>query len=96
MKIVDIHCSLIPRKWVSTFVTKELAARKAIKILEGKDSCHVAECLDNQSLKYWKMVETITQGRCANSLMYQRLEDMESAIGLPIEGICAHCWNGRP
>jgi amidophosphoribosyltransferase len=27
-------------------------------------------------------------------LKYQRLEDMVTAIGLPKERLCTHCWDG--
>ncbi len=79
----------------STRTTKELAARRAIKLLEGSDVKDAAEYLDTKSPKYKKMVETITRELGANSLMYQNLEDMASAIGLPIDGICTYCWTGR-
>jgi amidophosphoribosyltransferase len=79
----------------STRTTGELAARKAIKIMEGIDSKDAAGYLDNKSAKYNGMVETVTKELGANSLMYQRLDDMASAIGLPIDGICTYCWTGQ-
>jgi amidophosphoribosyltransferase len=79
----------------STRTTKELAARRAIRALEGKDIQDVTEYLDRKSPKYEKMVATIAQELGANSLMYQGLEDMATAIGLPVDGICTHCWTGR-
>jgi amidophosphoribosyltransferase len=80
----------------STRTTKELAARRAIRILEGEDIQEVAEYLDRKSAKYEKMVATVASELGANSLMYQGLEDMASAIGLPADGICQHCWIGKP
>jgi amidophosphoribosyltransferase len=80
----------------STRTTKELAARRAIRILEGEDIQEVAEYLDRKSVKYEKMVATVAHELGANSLMYQGLEDMASAIGLPVDGVCQHCWTGRP
>jgi amidophosphoribosyltransferase len=79
----------------STRTTKELAARKAIRILEGSDISEVTEYLDPQSSKYEKMVNVVTRELGANSLMYQRLEDMAAAIGLPVDGLCKHCWMGQ-
>jgi amidophosphoribosyltransferase len=79
----------------STRSTKELAARRAIRILEGNDIQDVAEYLDQKSPKYKKMVETVAQELGAASLMYQGLEDMASAIGRPVDKICTYCWNGR-
>jgi amidophosphoribosyltransferase len=79
----------------STRTAGELAARKAIRILEGKDIQDVAEYVDQGSPKYQKMVETVTRELGANSLMYQGLEDMASAIGRPVDRICTFCWTGR-
>jgi amidophosphoribosyltransferase len=80
----------------STRSTIELAARRAIRIIEGKEIQDVSEYLDRKSPKYRKMVDTITQELGANSLKYQGLEDMASAIGLPTHGICKYCWTGQP
>jgi amidophosphoribosyltransferase len=79
----------------STRTTKELAARRAIRSLEGEDIQEVAEYLDHKSSKYEKMVAAVARELGANSLMYQGLEDMASAIGLPADGICRFCWTGR-
>jgi amidophosphoribosyltransferase len=79
----------------STRSTKELAARRAIRNLEGKDVQDVREYVDQNSSKYKSMVEAIARELGANSLMYQGLEDMASAIGRPGDKICTFCWNGR-
>jgi amidophosphoribosyltransferase len=79
----------------STRTTGELAARRGIRILEGEDIQDVTPYLDHSSPQYGKMVETITRELGANSLMYQRLEDMASAIGLPADKICTFCWTGK-
>jgi amidophosphoribosyltransferase len=79
----------------STRTTGELAARKAIRILEGKDIQEVGEYLDRKSSKYQKMVETVTHELGANSLMYQGLDDMANAIGRPVNKICTFCWTGQ-
>jgi amidophosphoribosyltransferase len=78
----------------STRTTGELAARKAIRMLEGKDVQNVAEYLDHKSPKYKKMVDTVAHELGAHSLMYQRLEDMATAIGRPVDKICTFCWTG--
>ncbi len=80
----------------TTRTPKELAARRAIRILEGEDIQDVTPYLDRKSPQYAKMVETITREFGANSLMYQGLDDMASAIGLPVDRICTFCWTGRP
>ena len=79
----------------STRTTKELAARKAIRILEGDGIQDVTPYLDKASPKYQQMIETITRDLGAHSLVYQRLEDMASAIGLPVDKICTFCWTGQ-
>jgi amidophosphoribosyltransferase len=78
----------------STRTTKELAARKAIRILEGGDIQNDGPYVDQQSPEFEKMVQTVARELGANSLMYQRLEDMAAAIGLPVERLCTYCWTG--
>jgi glutamine phosphoribosylpyrophosphate amidotransferase len=41
------------------------------------------------------MVDTVARELGANSLMYQGLDDMASAIGRPVDKICTFCWTGR-
>jgi amidophosphoribosyltransferase len=79
----------------STRTSKELAARRAIRSLEGTEIPEVSEYLDAKSQKYQRMVATVTRELGANSLMYQALDDMASAIGLPVDKICTFCWTGR-
>lgn len=79
----------------STRTTGELAARKAIRILEGSDIHEVSEYLQTKSSKFKEMVATITHELGADSLMYQDLQDMASAIGLPVKGLCKYCWVGQ-
>ncbi len=79
----------------STRTTKELAARKAIRILEGEDIQSTGEYIDNKSAGHEKMVETVAKELGANSLMYQRLDDMAAAIGLPTDRLCTYCWMGK-
>jgi amidophosphoribosyltransferase len=73
--------------------TLELAARKAIIRLEG-DEKKVEEYLDPDSEKYGKMVKEIARDLGMDSLMFQRLDDLVKAIGLPREKLCTHCWDG--
>jgi amidophosphoribosyltransferase len=79
----------------STRSTFELAARKAIQVLESGDLGDVSPYLDRNSPQYAKMVETIRRELWADSLVYQGLEDMASAIGLPVDQICTYCWTGK-
>lgn len=71
----------------------ELAGRKAIHQLEG-DEADVKAYSDPDSEKYTAMVAQIAKNLDLDSLVYQRLDDMVKAIGLPKEKLCTHCWDG--
>ncbi|MDX9946947.1 MAG: amidophosphoribosyltransferase [Bacteroidales bacterium] len=71
----------------------ELAGRKAIFLLEGETN-DLKEYSDPDSEKYSKMVDKIAEMLDLDSLMYQRLDDLVKAIGLPKEKLCTHCWDG--
>ena len=72
----------------------DLAARKAIRDIEGDSPGGLAEYTDPCSERHCLMVERIRQRLCLNSLRYQRLEDLVAAIGLPKEKLCTYCWDG--
>lgn len=80
---------------LSTRSIHELAARKAIKSIEGKDIEDISEYTDNTTAKYKKMVEWIRKDIGVTTLRYQTLDDMIKAIGLPREKLCTYCWNGE-
>ncbi|NLJ42249.1 MAG: amidophosphoribosyltransferase [Bacteroidales bacterium] len=71
----------------------ELAGRKAVYQLEGNTE-DLAEYSDPDSEKHKRMVEKIAETLNLDSLMYQRLDDLVEAIGLPKEKLCTHCWDG--
>jgi amidophosphoribosyltransferase len=71
----------------------ELAARRAVHELGG-DENELKEYSDPDSEKYGKMVEKIAENLDLDSLLYQRLDDLIAAIGLPKEKLCTHCWDG--
>ncbi len=71
----------------------ELAGRKAIKQLGGDES-ELAEYSDPDSPKYAAMVKQVAKNLDLDSLVYQRLDDLVEAIGLPKEKLCTHCWDG--
>jgi len=79
---------------LSTRSTSELAARRAIRSIEGKDIDDVSEYLSPQSPKYEKMVDWIRREIGSTTLQYQTIENMIQAIGLPREKLCLHCWVG--
>ncbi len=72
----------------------DLAARKAIKELEGEDGKDLEEFSTTDSEKFQAMVERIRLRLRLTTLRYQRLEDLVQAIGLPKEKICTYCWDG--
>ncbi len=80
---------------LSTRSIHELAARKAIRSLEGKDIENVSEYTDETGEKYRKMVEWILKDLEATTLKYQTVDDMVKAIGLPKEKLCLYCWTGK-
>jgi amidophosphoribosyltransferase len=73
---------------LSTRSIEELAARKAIRALEGKDIEDVSEYIDQRSKKYKRMVDWIGKDLGATTLKYQKIEDMVEAIGLSREKLC--------
>ena len=79
----------------STRSIHELAARRAIKAIEGKDIKDVRAYLDEGCPKYKKMVGWITKDIGVTTLKYQKLDDMVKAIGLPKDRLCLYCWSGR-
>jgi amidophosphoribosyltransferase len=73
----------------------DLAARRAIKEIDGSDDPNLAEYANPDSDQYGVMVERIRQRLKLTSLKYQRLDDLVGAIGLPKCQLCTHCWDGR-
>jgi len=80
---------------LSTRTIEELAARKAIRSLEGKNIDDVSEYIDHTSAKYKKMVDWIAKDLEVTTLRYQTVDDMVSAVGLPKEKLCLYCWTGE-
>ena len=80
---------------LSTRSTRELAARKAIRSLEKKDTQNISEYIGPNSKKYKKMVELIAKDIDITTLRYQTVDDMVRAIGLPKEKLCLYCWTGE-
>ena len=79
----------------STRSIQELAARKAIKAINGKDIKDIKKYINEDSREYKEMVNWIRKDLGATSLTYQRLSDMIKAIGLPKDKLCLYCWTGR-
>jgi amidophosphoribosyltransferase len=74
--------------------TLDLAGRKAISELEKGEEAFLDEYADSNSKKNAAMVDRIRQRLKLTSLKYQKLENLVTAIGLPKEKLCTHCWDG--
>lgn len=72
----------------------DLAARKAIKELEGADDKYLDDYADPASARHAAMVERIRQQLGLTSLKYQKLGDLVTAVGLPKCKLCTYCWDG--
>ncbi len=72
----------------------DLAARKAIRELEGPEPVDLVEYTRAGSEKYERMVRSIAKRLNLTTLRYQRLGDLVSAIGLPKDDVCTFCWDG--
>ncbi len=72
----------------------DLAARKAIKEIEGVDGKDLDEYSTEGSEKYKGMIKQISKTLKLTTLKYQKLTDLVEAIGLPKEKICTYCWDG--
>lgn len=71
----------------------DLAARRAIAEIEGRDDASPEPYLDTEGAPYAEMCERIRARIGLTSLSYQRIGDMTEAIGLPRERLCTYCWN---
>jgi amidophosphoribosyltransferase len=80
---------------LSTRSTEELAARRAIRAIEGRDIDDVSEYIDSRTDRYRAMVDWIARDLEVTTLRYQTLEDMIAAIGLSKERLCLYCWTGE-
>jgi amidophosphoribosyltransferase len=80
---------------LSTRSIHELAARKAIRSLEGHDLDDVSEYIDHNCEKYKRMVEWIARDLGVSTLRYQTVDDMVEAVGRPKEELCLYCWTGE-
>lgn len=73
----------------------ELATRRSIKRLEGRDLEDPAEYGNPCNEKYCAMVKDIGRELNFTSLRYQNVDDMLDAIGIGAENICTYCWTGK-
>jgi amidophosphoribosyltransferase len=80
---------------LSTRSIHELAARKAVRGIEGHDIKDVSEYTDHTTAKYRQMVDWIARDIGVTTLRYQTVDDMVKAIGLPKDKMCMYCWTGE-
>jgi len=73
----------------------DLAARRAITRLEGKEPDSLEAYCDPSTEQYNRMVECIGKGLNLSTLKYQNIHDMIKAIGIGEDKICTYCWNGK-
>ena len=74
----------------------DLITRRVIKELEGTEDTSaeiLAEYADPDSERYARMVDGMRRVIGADSLRFQRLDDLVKAIGIPKERLCTHCWD---
>ena len=80
---------------LSTRSISELAARRAIRSIEGHDIEDVSEYVDSNTEKHKRMIDWIARDLEVTTLRYQTIEDMIKAVGLPKERLCLYCWTGK-
>jgi amidophosphoribosyltransferase len=72
----------------------DLAARRAIRELEGDHPGDLSPYAEQGTERYNAMEEKIRRRLNLTTLKYQRLDDLVEAIGLPKERLCTYCWDG--
>ncbi|MBD3278722.1 MAG: amidophosphoribosyltransferase, partial [Candidatus Aegiribacteria sp.] len=73
----------------------DLAGRRAIREIEDSPDEVPEEYLDPDSEAFAEMVERIRERLGLTSILYQRMDDLVKAIGLPAEKLCTYCFNRR-
>ncbi|MBW2296893.1 MAG: amidophosphoribosyltransferase [Deltaproteobacteria bacterium] len=74
--------------------TLDLAGRKVISEIEEKETDFLEEYARADSPKNLEMIARIGQRLGLTSLAYQKLDNLVTAIGLPKDRLCTHCWDG--
>ena len=83
---------LIPEGYQNTLDLRQ--TEQAIKELEGREDKNLDEYARFGTEKNLAMVEEIRKRLKLTTLKFQKLDDLVSAIGLPKERLCTHCWDG--
>ncbi|MBO4402983.1 MAG: amidophosphoribosyltransferase, partial [Bacteroidales bacterium] len=74
--------------------SKELITRRVIEKLEGNEEKNLQAYTTTGSPQYKQMVNEIRKNLNITTLAFNPLETLVSAIGLPKEKICTHCFDG--
>ena len=72
----------------------DLITRRYIRGKEGENA-DIAKYADCQGEAYKGMVEYIRSKLNLTSLMFQTVDDLVKAIGLPKDMLCTYCWTGE-
>ncbi len=99
-KEVHVRVACPPLLWpckynISTRSRNELIGRRAITAIEGRELEDISAYTDHRTDQFKRMVEWIARETGVTSIVYQTVEDMVSAIGLPRESLCTYCWTGE-
>lgn len=73
---------------------RELITRRVIEELEGGTVRNLEAYQNPTTPEYAKMVEVIRQHVGVDTLKFNTVEDVCTAIGLPKDCICVHCFDG--
>jgi amidophosphoribosyltransferase len=73
----------------------DLAARRAIREIEGEKPRDLAEYTRPGTDQFTRMEEQIRARLNLTTLKYQVLGDLVEAIGLPKDKLCTYCWDGQ-
>ena len=74
----------------------DLITRRVIHDFEGDSDVEKLDDYSNPDHPCYKhMVAEICKRQGFDSLQYERLDDMITAIGLPQCKVCTYCWNGK-
>ena len=100
-KSVHVRISCPPLVHGCTFLNfsesktdRELITRRVIEELENGQIRNLEAYRDASTPQYARMVEVIRQHVGVDTLNFKTVEDVCTAIGLPKEQICTHCFDG--
>ncbi|ABW67917.1 amidophosphoribosyltransferase [Desulfosudis oleivorans] len=73
--------------------TLDLAGRRAIMEIEGVEDKNLDRYATAGTQEQIQMVEKIRKRLNLTSLKFQTMDNLVTAIGLPKEKLCTHCWD---